>query len=171
MSEILKVVSENNTFSIEFLNQEKTKGKINGQYFEWDICKVSNLEYHAIYNYASYRIFIVNFDTTSKIITLKINQNTYSFTVKDSMEQLLESMGLNLKNSNIVKDIKSPMPGLVIQILVQENQPVKKGDALLILEAMKMENIIKSPGDGVVKKVLATQGKAVEKNELLIQFN
>ena len=62
------------------------------------------------------------------------------------------------------------MPGMVLNILVAEGQQVKKGDSLLVLEAMKMENVLKSPTDGVIKKVVATKGTAVEKNQLLIQF-
>ena len=59
---------------------------------------------------------------------------------------------------------------MVLNILVGEGQAVKKGDSLLVLEAMKMENILKSPADGIIKKVVATKGTAVEKNQLLIQF-
>jgi biotin carboxyl carrier protein len=47
---------------------------------------------------------------------------------------------------------------------------VKKGDALLVLEAMKMENILKSPADGKVKKISVKKGMAVEKNQVLIEF-
>jgi len=53
---------------------------------------------------------------------------------------------------------------------VSEGQAVKKGDTLLILEAMKMENALKSPADGVIKKVAVSKGMAVEKNQLLIEF-
>ncbi|MNF18105.1 2-oxoglutarate carboxylase large subunit [compost metagenome] len=62
------------------------------------------------------------------------------------------------------------MPGLVLKVLVAENTEVKKGDNLLILEAMKMENILKSSTDGTVKKVLVVQGDKVEKNQVLVQF-
>ena len=69
-----------------------------------------------------------------------------------------------------VNEVKAPMPGMVLKILVTEGDQVNKGDALLVLEAMKMENIIKSPADGLVKKINAVQGTAVEKNQVLIQF-
>jgi biotin carboxyl carrier protein len=69
-----------------------------------------------------------------------------------------------------VNDIKAPMPGMVLNILVKEGDTVKKGDAILVLEAMKMENILKSPTDGLIKKIAAVKGTAVEKNQLLIQF-
>jgi len=59
---------------------------------------------------------------------------------------------------------------MVLNILVNEGDVVKKGDTLIILEAMKMENSLKSPTDGVIKKIIANKGTAVEKNQILIQF-
>ncbi|GAB4323346.1 MAG: hypothetical protein Kow0074_15510 [Candidatus Zixiibacteriota bacterium] len=58
--------------------------------------------------------------------------------------------------------IKSPMPGLVVKIIVEEGQKVKKGDRILILEAMKMENDVKAPRDGTIVKLSVTTGDTVE---------
>jgi biotin carboxyl carrier protein len=55
-------------------------------------------------------------------------------------------------------------------VIVEEGQEVNKGDSLLVLEAMKMENIIKSPTAGILKKILIRKGDKVEKNEILLQF-
>jgi biotin carboxyl carrier protein len=62
------------------------------------------------------------------------------------------------------------MPGLIIDLKVKQGDVVKAGDALLILEAMKMENIIKAPGEGTVKMIKAKKGDSVEKNQVLIEF-
>ena len=70
-----------------------------------------------------------------------------------------------------INEVKAPMPGLVLSIKVSENQEVKKGDAILILEAMKMENVIKSPIDGVIKQIVVSEKQAVDKNQALILFN
>jgi biotin carboxyl carrier protein len=75
----------------------------------------------------------------------------------------------NTINSQI-KEVKAPMPGLIFEIKVQEGDEVKKGDTLVILEAMKMENILKSPGDGIIKEIRIKKGDSVEKNQVLIQF-
>jgi biotin carboxyl carrier protein len=72
--------------------------------------------------------------------------------------------------ANKVSEIKAPMPGLVLSVLVTEGQEVSKGDSLLVLEAMKMENVIKSPASGMIKKILINKADKVEKNEILIQF-
>ena len=62
------------------------------------------------------------------------------------------------------------MPGLVLDVLVTPGQKVEKGDALLILEAMKMENVIKASGEGVVKSIQVTKGAAVDKGQLLVEM-
>jgi biotin carboxyl carrier protein len=69
-----------------------------------------------------------------------------------------------------ISEIKSPMPGLVLDILVQPGDVIKKGDQVLVLEAMKMENIIKSQTDAVVKSVPIEKGVAVEKGQVLVKF-
>ena len=64
--------------------------------------------------------------------------------------------------------MKSPLPGSVIKVLVSEGQAVKKGDTLLTLESMKMENAIMAENDGVVKQIAVTPGQNVMQDDLLI---
>ena len=66
--------------------------------------------------------------------------------------------------------VTAPIPGLVVRVLVEEGQTVERGQPLLILDAMKLENEIDSPSAGVVAKVVAGPGQAVEKGELLIEL-
>ena len=64
--------------------------------------------------------------------------------------------------------VKSPLPGSVIKVLVAEGQSVKKGDTLLTLESMKMENAIMAEADGTVKQIAVTPGQNVMQDDLLI---
>lgn len=64
--------------------------------------------------------------------------------------------------------VKSPLPGSVIKVLVGEGQAVKKGDTLLTLESMKMENAIMAEADGTVKQIAVTAGQNVMQDDLLI---
>jgi biotin carboxyl carrier protein len=68
------------------------------------------------------------------------------------------------------KFIRAPMPGLVLKTEVKKGEPVNKGDTLVIIEAMKMENMIKTPFDGIVKEVHVSPTQAVDKNALLIEL-
>ena len=63
--------------------------------------------------------------------------------------------------------VKAPMPGAIIEVKVSVGQPVKAGDVLFILEAMKMENEISAPVDGTVKQILTPKGSAVQTDTVL----
>lgn len=73
--------------------------------------------------------------------------------------------------ASMTKELKAPMPGLTLKLSVTEGQAVKKGDTLIILEAMKMENLIRATGEGTVKKIHVSPGMSVEKGQTLIEFS
>ncbi|RYF88885.1 MAG: biotin/lipoyl-binding protein, partial [Chitinophagaceae bacterium] len=79
-------------------------------------------------------------------------------------------MGFGAASNKQVKDIKAPMPGLVLEVAVSEGQQVKEGDKLLILVAMKMENSISIHTDAVIKKIAVKAGQAVDKGQLLVEL-
>ena len=151
-------------------NSNKVSGTLNGKAVEADILNVGNQEYHLLLNNQSYNILIVKADYAEKKLVVKVNGKKYTLDVKDKYDELLHNLGLDNIAAKKINDVKAPMPGMVLNILVSEGQQVKKGDSLLVLEAMKMENVLKSPTDGTIKKVVAVKGTAVEKNQLLIQF-
>lgn len=66
------------------------------------------------------------------------------------------------------KKIAAPMPGTIISVNVTDGQNVKKGDVLIVLEAMKMENEIKAPCDGVITSVVTNKGASVNTGETLV---
>jgi len=68
-------------------------------------------------------------------------------------------------------EMRAPMPGLVRQVNVEEGSSVTAGDPLIVLEAMKMENLLKSPMSGTIVERCIQPGQAVEKNQLLLRFS
>jgi biotin carboxyl carrier protein len=64
--------------------------------------------------------------------------------------------------------IKSPMPGVIVAVAVQEGDIVRQGDKVVILESMKMENELRSPLDGVVSRIGVSKGDSVEKDQVLV---
>jgi biotin carboxyl carrier protein len=123
-----------------------------------------------IYQNKSYNIELVERNEDGKAVVIKVNGTLYQVGIEDQYDELLKKLGMDSSSANKVLEIKAPMPGLVLNVIVTEGQEVNKGDSLLVLEAMKMENIIKSPTGGIVKKILIRKGDKVEKNEILLQF-
>lgn len=144
---------------------------INDEAVAADIVKVGESVYHVISNNRSYNAAIVNFNSVEKTAVIKVNGNTYNVTSKDQFDILLEQMGLNNLKAGTIGDLKAPMPGMVLKVLVNDNDTVQKGNSLFILEAMKMENIIKAPADATVKTVKIIPGDKVEKGQVLIVFS
>ena len=83
---------------------------------------------------------------------------------------MIRSLGYKLSSGAATNEVKAPMPGIILEMKAQPGDKVKKGDTLLILEAMKMENAILSPKDGVIKSVWSNKGDTVDKNKLLIEL-
>jgi len=162
-------IKVNNSHDLSF---EKKEGiwLSDGNEFAFDLIEVKHNTFHIIKDRQTYTAEVVSHNVAEKTFEIKVNQTIYQLSVKDKYDELLHQLGLDKVLANKMANIKAPMPGLVLSILVDEGTDVKKGDALLVLEAMKMENILKSPADGIVKKVSVKKGMAVEKNQVLIEF-
>lgn len=159
------------------MSNEAIKATVNGQFefpdldaSQLDIVAEGDRHFHILNGNKAYRAEVVDYDLAGKTFSIKVNGSTYEVKLSDQYDQLIKKLGLAKQSQHKVKDIKAPMPGLVLSVSVEAGQAVKKGDPLLILEAMKMENVIKSPGEGVVKAVSIQQGQAVEKGFVLIEM-
>ncbi len=164
---MLKINANNNCFELE---QDKERLILNQEVFDGDIQSLGNNHFHILYQNRSYNAEIVKADYVEKSFTIKINGNTYELSVQDRFDLLLEQLGMGKVSKQKLNDLKAPMPGLILDIVVREGDKVKKGDSLLILEAMKMENMIKSVGEGTVRQIKVSKGERVEKNHILIVF-
>ena len=144
--------------------------ELDGQAVEWDIIEVRDNTFHILKDNKSYNATLISFNAEEKTMVINVNGNDYEISIKDKYDLLLQQLGITAKSASAVQSIKAPMPGLIINVVDKEGDEVKKGDTLLILEAMKMENVLKSPRDGVIKKVKAELKQTVEKNQVLIEF-
>jgi biotin carboxyl carrier protein len=143
---------------------------VNNNTINADIKQLNDLLYHIINENGSYNAEVVSFDREAKTAEIKVNNNIYTLTAKDQFDVLLDKMGLSSLMAAKVSEIKAPMPGMVLKVLVEEGAEVKKGENLFVLEAMKMENIIKSPADVTVKTIKIKPGDKVEKGQILMMF-
>ena len=165
MSQI--TVNNNHSFKVEeregvvFLEDEE---------FTYDIQQIDSNTFHILHKNKSYNAEIVSIDRKSKTGVLKINGNEYRVSLKDQYDLLLANMGMSLTKKSNTAVLKAPMPGMVLKILVTEGDSLKKGDDLLVLEAMKMENIIKCSENVIIKSIDVLTGAIVEKNQVLLTF-
>ncbi len=161
-----KIIIDNNPFNIE-----KTDGTllIDKDEANYDLLKNGDNGYHLIYNNQSFNIEVLNKDTHSGELTLKINGRVISTQLQNKLADLLKKMGID-NNKKKLKDLKAPMPGLVLDIMVKEGEEVTEGQELIVLEAMKMENAIKSPQDGIIDKIQIDKQDKIDKNHTLLSF-
>ncbi len=136
----------------------------------WDLIEVEPKRFNIIYQNRSYTAAVISADFENKNFTVRVDKHVFELSAKDRFDLLAEQLGFSSKASIKANDIKAPMPGMVLSILVTEGQTVLKGDSVLILEAMKMENVIKAPADCTVKSIKVKQGNPVEKNQVLIEL-
>jgi len=160
MNKVFKT-SVNNTFDFEITNDDISN---------LDTIETSESKFHVLHQNKSYEAEIHKANFYSKSYEVKVNNTTYNVNIFDELDLQIKKMGFAIGATKNVNSIKAPMPGLILKINIKEGQDVKEDDNLLILEAMKMENIITSPRDGVIKSIAVNKSDAVEKNQLLIEF-
>ena len=154
------------------------KARVNNKYdFTLDgnekginIIEIKDGIFHIIKDNKSYNAEVLKANKEEKSFVIRVNGNKYTVQLKDKYDDLLKELGIEMGSSAKVKELKAPMPGLVVDVRVKEGDAVKKGDALVVLQAMKMENILKCPADLVVKKIHVKKDSTIEKNQLLISF-
>lgn len=160
-------VNDRNTFKVD-----ATDGvmQLNGIETTPDISLQPGGLINILHNNRSYTATIERVDTAAKEIDVRIDGQLYTTSIQEPIDLLLADMGLDLKASQKAKPITAPMPGMVLKVLVAPGQQVNKGDGLVILEAMKMENVLKATTSATVKAVKAVERTAVEKGAILIEL-
>ena len=164
---MLRVSLNDKHFQVE---QDKDNLLINDKAFDWDMVEINEGRFHIIKDNQSFTAEVIKADYVEKSFQIKVGNKILDLVAKDRFDLLLEKLGMSGANDQKINDLKAPMPGLILDILVEVGDQVAKGDKLLILEAMKMENIIKAAGEGTIKQIKAEKGNNVEKNQVLIVF-
>jgi propionyl-CoA carboxylase alpha chain len=175
-TKILSVINGSDIYKIEVVEYLSNKQNTNL------IIKNKNKEYSLKSNWT----------TNEKVMQLRVNDqiefakidkihnfNKYSITVEDCSLDLIVSSPDTAKlfdympepkYEDLSKMLISPMPGLIKDISVKQGQKIKKGEQIVIIEAMKMENILKSEKDCLIKEILVKEGDSVSADEILINF-
>ena len=172
----LSVINGSNIYEIEVIEYASNKQNSNL------IIKNKNKEYSLKSNW-TINEKVMQLSINDQIEFAKIdkihNFNKYSITVEDCSLDLIVSSPDTAKLFDFMPEPKfedlskmliSPMPGLIKNISVEQGQKIKKGEQIVIIEAMKMENILKSEKDCLIKEILVKEGDSVSADEILINF-
>jgi biotin carboxyl carrier protein len=139
---------------------------INGKIVEVDFESVSGQPvYSLIVDGKSHESYVQQGEDNWQVL---LRGRLYPVTVEDEREKRLRAAaGSGVAESGEFL-LKAPMPGLVVTILVEEGQEIKKGQVILILESMKMQNELKAPRDGTIGRIRVKAGESVEQRQTLL---
>ena len=115
-----------------------------------------------------HKIDNVNYDGSD--IEFSMDGKWFKVSVKDEQDLLLDRLGFKTAGSSAEGQVNSPMPGKILDLMVDEGDLVVKGQAVAILEAMKMENEIKAPVNGTIAKISVEIGQSVEKRTPILEI-
>jgi len=135
-----------------------------------NIVKNSPIDYNLIHDNRSVNVRLLDSDHTGKKLRVEVDGEAFEVEIRDDLDQMLDKMGFGAASVKQIKEIKAPMPGLVLEINVTAGDEVVEGQKLLILEAMKMENSILIPANAKIKKVVVSAGQAVDKGQVLVEL-
>jgi len=142
---------------------------VNGKTYEVDFETVSGQPvYSLIVDGKSHEAYVRETDDEWQVL---LRGRLYPVKVEDEREKRLRAAAGGGVAETGEYHLKAPMPGLVVAIPVAEGQEVKKGQVLLILESMKMQNELKSPRDGTVNRIKVKAGESVEQKQALLSVH
>lgn len=160
-------INDQSPIAVDLKGTTPTIGEVD---FKGEVIRVDDRTFRILRDGAADTVHVLAVQAEEKKVLLKVNGKKVEVALSTEMDRLLKRMGIDNQDAGKVSEIKAPMPGLIHAISVAIGDEVAKGDALLILEAMKMENVIKSPTDGKVKSIHVEVGNTVDKGKLMISF-
>lgn len=119
----------------------------------------------------SYTARLTDVDVAKKRVFIEMEGKVYEVDIMNELDMQLKTMGFNNISAKQLKEIKAPMPGMVLEVIATEGEQLEAGARLLVLEAMKMENVISLPAASTIKRVLIKKGEAVQKNQVLMELD
>ena len=151
-------------YNIEVL--DKRHISVNGKVMEVDFESISGQPvYSLLIDGKSFEAFVSPDEDEWQVLLLG---RQYPAKVEDARERRLKAAAGGGTQGSGDFQLKAPMPGLIVTIPVQEHQDVEKGQVLLILESMKMQNELRSPRAGKVQRIRVKPGETVEQRQVLL---
>ena len=157
------------TFKIEINDDRRVI--VDGVEYAVDFESVSGQPvYSLLIDGRSYEAYVSESEEDANDWQVLIRGDLFTASVEDEREKRLRAAAGVVSSSTGEFNLKAPMPGLIVIVPVTEGQAVKKGDILVVLESMKMQNELKCPRDGTVGRVKVKAGDNVEHNQILLSM-
>lgn len=147
-------------------NGEALKVNTDGVHLRWEDQRFFTITYKG----KKFRGEVMENRMEEGLLVLKLNHRVFEVKKGGPLDELIASLGMDKPKLRKLKQLKAPMPGRVVGVSVEIGQEIEPGDALLTLEAMKMENVLKAEGIGKVKAIAVNPQDVVEKGGILIEF-
>jgi len=135
-----------------------------------DIQAIGSNHFHVLKDHRAFDIQVFEMNILEKTATISVNGNRYHLKIDDAYDSMVEKMGLLVHVAQKMSSIKAPMPGLIIDVLVQPGDEIEEGTPLLVLSAMKMENVLLAEAEGVIKSIAIKKDDTVDKGQVLIEM-
>lgn len=150
------------------LDDKASEARINGNSLPYELIFQENGR--ILFRTGTKLYKIDNISVENQKVSFSVNGRFVETTVKNEQELLLEKLGFKTDLSSLEGQLNAPMPGKILELLVQEEASVEAGEPVIILEAMKMENELKAPVSGKVVSLQVAENDSVEKNQPLLEI-
>ena len=169
---IKALFNDKTALELSKISDDGLAGEVGREAYNWDVSEISPNSWSVIDEKGnSFSIVLDEHSPESKKYTFKIAGQAIEVTEQSEFDLLLKELGMSSGGTKKLKEIKAPMPGLVLNVLVSEGQEVSEGDVIVILEAMKMENVIKSSTGARVKSIRVNKGDTIDKGGVMVTFD
>jgi len=151
-------------FNIEIFDENRLS--VDGVMYEVDFQSVSGQPvYSLLVDGRSFEAYVSPNDGEWQVL---LHGNLYNVLVEDEREKRLRAASQTSASKGGTYNLKSPMPGLVVAVAVEDGQEVQAGEVLIILESMKMQNELRAPYEGVITRIRVKAGDSVDQNQVLL---
>ena len=152
-------------FTVEIIDEKHVS--VDGKVYEIDFESVAGQPvYSLIVDGRSHESYIYQGDDNWQVL---MRGRLYPVKVEDEREKRLRAAAGGSVAETGEFHLRAPMPGLVVAVPVAEGQSVKRGQVILILESMKMQNELKAPRDGTIGRIRVKPGESVEQKQTLLR--
>ncbi len=154
-------------YSIDISRKDsKVFADIDGRKYKLEVSSPESNVYLLKHNGNIFEVFIAFSETYDSLVQAKVGNRSFDLGVIDPKRLRATSVGIG--GADGVVEIKTSMPGKVVRILLNEGDEVAKGDGVVVVEAMKMQNEMKSPKDGKISKICFQEGETVNTGDILV---